>query len=98
MLYVPCVIQNHIFSQGIVSGSTKIINQEKKKINKLLFLYRRMGIAQGWRSSLLECEAGGGTLLSLGREGVENAVAEAIGLSDFWTGRILNNSWILVPS
>ena len=57
-----------------------------------------MGIAQGWRSSLLECEAGGGTLLSLGREGVENAVAEAIGLSDFWTGRILNSSWILVPS
>ena len=57
-----------------------------------------MGIARGWRSSLLECEAGGGTLLSLGREGVENAVAEAIGLSDFWTGRVLNSSWILVPS
>ena len=33
-----------------------------------------------------ECEAGGGTLISLGRQGVEQAVTQAIDLSDYWTG------------
>ena len=54
-------------------------------------MYRQIGVAKTWHESLLDCEAGGGTLVSLGSKGVEKEVRGAISASDFWSGK-----WLVV--
>ena len=56
------------------------------KLTKLLFTHEKN--RAWWQEALLGCEAGGGSLLSLGRAGVESAVTQAVDVSDFWTGNI----------
>ena len=80
-LSLSCVYDRTVYDCGTRFVSTRAPD--------LLFngrVYTKIGVAMSWQNSLIECEAGGGTLVSLGGEGVEPAVTGAVDVSDIWTG------------
>ena len=75
-----------MFDDVMLDCGTRFVNTRAPDLLLDGTVYTKIGVARSWQESLLECQAGGATLLSLGKPGVEQSVSQAIDVSDFWTG------------